>query len=182
MNALRLAAHIANVLVEDGLEYAIGGALALGAHSLPRTTDDVDISVFVGADELPRLFDSLERAGVMLDRPDAVRSVARIGMFTGRSGRTLVDVFVGSHPHFDALRARRVLRAHAGQEHWYLSADDLVVLKVLYGRHKDIADLERMFAMLTIDVDYVRSWIARLPEPEARLALLDDVIDRVAKR
>jgi hypothetical protein len=182
MNALRLAAHVADVLTEDGLDYAIGGALALGAHSLPRTTDDVDISVFIGTDELPRLFDSLERAGVMLDRADAIRSVARIGMFTARSGRTLVDVFVGTHPHFEALRARRVRRTHAGHEHWYLSADDLVVLKVLYGRHKDIADLERMFAMLTIDVDYVRSWITQLPAPEARLAVLDDVIARAAKR
>lgn len=181
MNALRLAGHIADVLVEDGLEYAIGGALALGAHSLPRTTDDVDISVFIGADQLPRLFDSLERAGVMIDRADAVRSVARIGMFTGRSGRTLVDVFVGSHPHFEALRARRVLRAHAGKEHWYLSADDLVVLKLLYGRHKDIADLERMFAMLAIDVGYVRSWVAQLPLPDERLALLEQVIARTQK-
>jgi hypothetical protein len=159
---------------------SIGGALALTAWAIPRDTKDVDISVFVPVAELHRVFDALERAGVMLDRSDAARSVDRIGMFTGRSGRTLVDVFVGDHPHFHAMRARRKQLAYpSGQACWFLSAEDLCVLKLLYGRTKDIADLERMFAAIpALDVDYVRDWLAKLPDAERKRALLDDLVRR----
>lgn len=98
MNAFELSQHIGARLEEDGLDYAIGGALGLTAWAIPRY---VDISVFASEAELPRVVDALERAGVMIDRADAAKSVHRIGMFTGRAGRTLVDVF---HQHASAFR------------------------------------------------------------------------------
>lgn len=180
MNAFELSAHIGACLEEDGLDYAIGGALALTAWAIPRDTKDVDLSVFAPAGELVRMFDSLERAGVMVDRADAVRSVGRIGMFTGRSGRTLVDVFVGDHPHFHAMRDRRKQLAYpSGQLCWFVSAEDLCVLKLLYGRTKDTADLERMLAVLPdLDVDYVREWLAVLPDAQRKHAELESLIRR----
>lgn len=140
MNAFELSQHIAARLDEDGLEYAIGGALALTAWAIPRDTNDVDISVFASEAELSRVIDALERAGVMIDRADAAKSVARIGMFTGRSGRTLADVFISTHPHFlEMRRRRRQLKYPSGEPLWFLSAEDLCVMKLLYGRSKDVA-------------------------------------------
>jgi len=184
MNAFELSQHIAARLEEDGLEYAIGGALALTAWAIPRDTNDVDISVFASEPELPRVIDALERAGVMIDRVDAAKSVSRIGMFTGRSGRTLVDVFLSTHPHFlEMRRRRRQLKYPSGEPLWFLSAEDLCVMKLLYARSKDIADLERMFSVLALDLSYVRAWLARMvPEGDRRLTLLDDLERRFAQR
>jgi hypothetical protein len=180
MNAFDLSVRIGACLEEDGLDYAIGGALALAALAIPRTTDDVDISVFAAAGDLPRVFDSFERAGVMIDRADAARSVDRIGMFTGRSGRTLVDVFVGEHPHFQAMRPRRQQRSYgSGPLSWFVSAEDLCVLKLMYGRTKDVADLERLLATHPdLDVEYVREWLQRLPGAAQKAAIFDDLVRR----
>jgi hypothetical protein len=177
MSAFELAAVLGDRLDEDGLAYAIGGALALTAWAIPRDTKDVDISIFVAPEEMDRVFDALDRAGVMIDRADAMRSIARIGMFSGRRGRTLVDVFVGDHPHFHAMRDRRTqLPLPSGRLYWFVSAEDLCVLKLLYGRTKDIADLERMFAALPdLDFTYVRDWVAVLPASEHKLELLADL-------
>lgn len=178
MNAFELSQHIAECLEEDGLEYAIGGALALTAWAIPRDTKDVDISVFAGDEELPRVIDALERAGVMIDRTDAERSVARIGMFTGRSGRTLVDVFMSQHPHFLEMRhRRRQLGYGAGAPLWFVSAEDLCVLKLFYGRSKDVSDLERIFAARPdMDRAYIRHWLAQMVPPgDRRLTLLDEL-------
>ncbi len=71
-----VAARLADRFDEDGLPYAFGGALALGAWGVPRTTTDVDIPVFVAEPELDRLLDSIERSGAMVDRSAARRSVA----------------------------------------------------------------------------------------------------------
>jgi hypothetical protein len=184
MNAFELSQHIAARLDEDKLEYAIGGALALTAWAIPRDTNDVDISVFASEAELPSVIDALERAGVMIDRVDAAKSVRRIGMFTGRGGRTLVDVFMSTHPHFlEMQRRRRRLNYPSGAPLWFLSAEDLCVMKLLYGRTKDIADLERMFPALTLDLSYVRTWLAKMvPEGDRRLALLDDLERRFGPR
>lgn len=177
MNAFDLSAHIAKRLDEDELPYAIGGALALTAWAVPRDTKDVDISIFAAEHELTRVFDALERAGVMIDRPDAEKSVARIGMFTGRAGRTLVDVFVSRHPHFlEVQRRRRQLSYPAGDALWFVSAEDLCVMKLVYGRAKDVSDLERMFALLPLDRAYIRSWLEKMtPAGDRRFELLDDL-------
>jgi hypothetical protein len=185
MSTLRLAAHIARCLDEDKLDYAVGGALALTVHALPRDTADVDISVFAAVEELPRVFDALERAGVMVDRADATRSQARIGMFTGRAGKRLVDVFLYGHPHFEAMHRRRVqATTPSGELLWFISAEDLCVTKLVFARAKDIADLEHVFAANPkLDVEYIRSWLVQMPPPiERRLAILDDLAARFASR
>jgi len=184
MNAFELSQHIAARLDEDGLEYAIGGALALTAWAIPRDTHDVDISVFAPEAELPRVLDALERAGVMIDRVDAAKSVHRIGMFTGRAGRTLVDAFISTHPHFIEMhRRRQQLSYPSGVPLWFLSAEDLCVMKLLYGRTKDVADLERMFSALTLDLSYVRTWLGKMvPDGDRRLALLDELEHRFPHR
>lgn len=180
MNPIELAEHLAGRLDEEGLAYAIGGALALTAWSMPRDTKDVDLSIFATDDQLDRAFDALERAGVMLDRAEARKAVVRIGMFSGRSGRTNVDAFVGDHPHFHEMQRRRVQhRFPGGTMVWVISVEDLCVMKLLYARTKDVADLERIFAMLpALDVEYVREWLLMMPVENRQVALLDDLIRR----
>lgn len=140
--------------------------------------------MFAPEAELPRVIDALERAGILIDRADAAKSVSRIGMFTGRAGRTLVDVFMSTHPHFIEMRGRRrQLRYPSGDLLWFLSAEDLCVMKLVYGRTKDIADLERMFAALVLDLSYVRTWLARMvPDGDRRLVVLDDLEHRFGRR
>jgi hypothetical protein len=183
--AFDVAEHIAERLDEDDLPYAIGGALALTALAIPRNTKDVDISIFVPEHELSRAIDALERAGVIVDRADAARSVARIAMFSGRCGRTNVDVFVSEHPHTREMERRRVqFTAPSGRRMWFLAAEDLAVLKLLYARAKDTGDLERLFAAHPdLDSAYVRRWIsAMVPAGDRRITTLDDLERRFVRR
>ena len=56
-------------------------------------------------------------------------------------------------------------------------------MKLLYGRTKDIADLERMFSVLTLDVAYVRTWLAKMvPDGDRRWTLLDELERRFGQR
>jgi hypothetical protein len=60
-----------------------------------------------------------------------------------------------------------------------ISADDLCVMKLLYGRTKDVVDLERMFAMIpTLDLEYIREWLIKLPAGNRHVAVLNDLIRR----
>jgi len=165
------ASHLADRLDDDGLPYAFGGALALGAWGLPRTTADVDVSVFAPETELEAVLDAVERAGAIVDRDAARGSVARLGMFVADLGGTRIDVFIAHHPmHADMERRRVLLETPDGKRRWFLSAEDVVLTKMIYARPKDVADLERLFAVQAgrLDLPYVSAWLSRIVPAEDR--------------
>lgn len=184
LSALAAARRIAERLDEDHLPYAIGDALALGVWGAPRATKDVDLTIFIEEAELGRAFDALERAGVMLERETAIREVRQIGMFKGRAGRLFVDVFITGHPQYEDMRRRRVAIDDpvSGRALSFISAEDLALHKLIYGRPKDVIDLEQLFARRpTLDVSYIRGWLVRMvPAGDPRLAILDDLTRRFA--
>jgi hypothetical protein len=151
MNAGEAAHRLAECFRDAELPYAIGGALALSAWGAPRATKDIDGSVFVTEDQLARVVDALERAGVIVDRASVGSEVARIGLFRGRLGTTVVDVFISQHPQSADMRARaQTLTDGSGRSLCFISPEDLCIHKLIYGRPKDVIDLERLLA--------VRSW------------------------
>lgn len=183
MNPAEVAQRLGDRLEEAGLDYAIGGALALGAWGAPRLTKDVDLSIFAPVAQFATVSDALERAGMMLDRERAPKDIERIGMFTGRLAGVVVDVFLSSHPHMTEMRRRRQRIDAADASHLYfISPEDLCVMKLVYGRPKDVGDLERLFAVRQLDVPYIRAWLAKMPVGPDRRAILDDLERRFANR
>ncbi len=176
MSAAEVARRLADEFDQSNIAYAIGGALALGVWGVPRNTIDVDISAFVEPNALGPLFDSLERVGAIFERERASSEIERIGLCRVRVGKTPVDVFVSSHPHFHAIKARRkAVSDPRGVHRWFLSVEDLMVLKLFYGRTKDQLDLQRLSAVQGgIDFEYIRSWLGKMiPTDDARHRLLE---------
>jgi hypothetical protein len=163
-----VAARLADRFDEDGLAYAFGGALALGAWGVPRTTTDVDVAVFVAEPEL--------------DRGEARRSVAKTGLLVAQLGRTRLDLFIAHHPWHADMRARRqLLPTPDGRQRWFLSLEDVALAKLLYARPKDLQDLERLFAVQRnrLDLAYLRRWLlAMVPAQDMRLQSLEELARR----
>jgi hypothetical protein len=179
-----VALRLADGLEEDGIAYAIGGALALGAHGAPRMTRDVDLSVFAPEAEIDRLLDALERAGCLFQRAHALQDLARIALFRVRCGRVDVDVFVAFHPHHHEALARRVaVTGSDGKSRWFLAAEDLAIHKLALYRTKDRLDLEALFAVKGpgLDLAYVRRWVhAMTAEADPRRDELERLVERFA--
>jgi hypothetical protein len=66
---------------DEKIPYALGGALALGAHGVPRGTLDVDINVFVGGEAIPHVVTCLQAAGVY--RPKDIADLERLSAVQG---------------------------------------------------------------------------------------------------
>jgi hypothetical protein len=180
-----VGAWLADRLEAEGIPHALGGAVALAAHGIPRNTADVDMSVFVPEGDHERLFDALERAGCLFDRTDALAQLTRINLFTVRCGRVAVDLFVSFHAHHNESLGRRVkLRCPDGVERWFLSAEDLAIHKLALSRPKDVMDLELLFAARgdSIDIAYVRRWIEAIAgADDRRVGTLDDLVRRFGR-
>jgi hypothetical protein len=120
----------------------------------------------------------------MIDRADATRNVARSGLFKGRAGRILVDAFLIGHPQYEDLKRCVALDDAAGSRLSFISAEDLCLHKLLFGRPEDVSDLEALISHRpSLDLGYVRGWLIRMiPAGDPRLALLDDLERRFARR
>jgi hypothetical protein len=143
--AAELARQVADALERASISYAIGGAIALAYYAPPRATVDVDLNVFVPpAQGLSKVLDVLASVGFAPDEPlDALQRRAETdGQFRGRAQGLRIDVFVPALPFYAELESRRSLVELAERPLWVLGAEDLVVLKMMFYRRKDLADVE----------------------------------------
>lgn len=160
--APEVARRLADVLEDAAIPYAVGGALAYGFHGPPRATNDVDLNLFVGPDRLPEALGVLA-AVADVDHEEALRSAEQRGDLIVRVDGMRVDVFVPSIPLVEQA-AKRVQRAVLlGRPITVLSAEDLVLFKLLFFRSKDLADVERLVAFKEdLDRAYVRRWLIEM--------------------
>jgi hypothetical protein len=165
--AAEVARAVADVLEQHRLDYAIGGAIALGYYAAPRATVDVDINIFaVPPQDLPRALAALDEAGFVPDEDRGsleTRAVAE-GQFRGHIEGLRVDVFVPAIAYYAELRTRRSKVVLLSRPAWILSAEDLVILKMMFFRRKDLADVEAMLRDqgATLDRSFIRAKLLEL--------------------
>lgn len=156
------ARRVGFALEHAGVNYAIGGALALGVHGALRATRDVDVNVFCEPSQWPAALAALASAGVKLEEQAALREAEAEGWFTGWLGAVRIDVFVPSIEFSWEAARRRVQRPFAGTSLWFLSVESLCIFKLLFFRTKDLADLEQLVLTTQLDRDWVRQTISSL--------------------
>ena len=137
-----------------GLAHGFGGALALAwCTERARATIDIDVNVFVNADVLDRLIQSLP-AGVAATSEDSARLVED-GQPRLWWGSTPVDIFLNTTPFHEAAAHRIRWEEFAGVSIPFLACRDLAVFKAFFNRTKDWADLEEMASAGTLNVEAV---------------------------
>ena len=163
--ACSVARRLADVLEARDIPYAIGGALALGYYAEPRGTVDVDINIFVTPpDAIDALLRTLGEVGFQVERPDTVvKTATEDGQFRGRIDGVRVDVFVPAIDYYASLRQRRRRVPFGGGNVWVLGPEDLAVLKLMFFRPKDVADLYALArGYEQLDAEAVRAQVAAL--------------------
>ena len=143
--AAQVARAIADALARGKVPYAIGGAIALGFYAPPRATVDVDVNIFVTEGRgFTKALGILNDSGFVAEGDPAMllRQAREEGQFRGRMEGIRVDVFVSTVPFYKELRRRVRNAVLLGRPMKILAAEDLVVLKLMFYRRKDLADAE----------------------------------------
>ena len=143
---------LARVLDSHRLRWFVFGVAVRGA---PRATQDVDITVQVERSRLRELVDALAAEGLRHRYPDLADELLDRGAvlpLIHTSGMEVDLVVAGSGLESLALaRATRV--AIEDVEVPVAQATDLVVMKVLAGRGKDLDDVRSLLASGDVDQD-----------------------------
>lgn len=126
------------------VDYALCGGLALAVHGAPRATADIDLLVPPDAVDAA-LSVAREEGFTFVASPISFSSgveLRRVTRILGAHALTL-DVLVAAGPLEAAFATRTRVRVGAA-ELWVIGRDGLIAMKVLAGRHQDLADIARL--------------------------------------
>ena len=152
------------MLEDRQLRYVVVGGLALVLHGIDRLTADVDLAVDLAPDEATRLVDALEDGGYRATAPVDARLLAdpvvraswhrdrnmRVFSYWDTTGRRpTIDIFIVAPIPFEELW-RDALRVEIAKELAIpvASIPHLIRLKEMAGRSQDLADIERLRAIV----------------------------------
>jgi predicted nucleotidyltransferase len=179
--AAQVARAVADALERRKIPYAIGGALALGFYAPPRATVDVDVNIFVAGERgFTKALGVLNNSGFVAeaDPVQQLRQAREEGQFRGRIEDIRVDVFVSTVPFYKELRRRVRNAVLLGRPIKILAAEDLVVLKLMFFRRKDLADAEAVIRDqgTALDRRKVRARLVKLVgEEDERVRVWDEL-------
>ncbi len=172
-------------MIEDGMArrripHAFGGAIALAYYATPRATIDIDVNVFVDVGAADDVLGVIEGLGGEPISPEERVRLDRDEQARVHWEATPIDLFFSYDAfHESCLERRREFPFSEGQSIHVLSAEDLVIFKVIFDREKDWRDIaEVLFAMSgEFDSDYVEGWAGRILGPgDAREARLHEAL------
>lgn len=178
---LERTVQLHQLLDEAAVPHAVGGALALAYHvDEPRATRDIALNVQVDAEHPEPLFRLLPH-----DVPWSAEDVRRV-IETGQV-RLLwphpdgdppipLDLFFPQHALHDGIVDRGVDVVMLDTVVRIVSATDLTVLKALFDRRKDWADIEELLRSGAVDLQEVRRWLTDIVgADDRRLRTLQEV-------
>jgi hypothetical protein len=156
---------LAAVLDRRGVTWFVFGAQAVAVRGAPRATQDLDVTVLGVREDLPSLVADLQRAGFQHRYPQAAQQLIEAGavlpLVHTASGFEVDLVLAGSG--FEELAAARATREPVdGVCVPVAHATDLVVMKILAGRGKDIDDTRSLLAGDDVDAAEVRDLLGQL--------------------
>jgi hypothetical protein len=154
--------EIHQVLSERNIPYAIIGGIAVQYWGEARNTKDLDLTVFIPAEEQEEALRWLiERLSPR--REDSIELARNHRIYlTQTSDGFPVDISLGLPGYEEQMIERAVnYRTQTGKLVCMCSAEDLIIHKLIAGRPQDIRDVEgiiiRQAALL--DRSYIRSWL-----------------------
>lgn len=155
-------ASIVSALDESGARFVVVRGLAVVLHGHARLTADVDLVVDLSPGEAIKPVAALTRLGMVPRAPVAARDFAGpeaqrrgseeegmkvFSLWDPRAPLREVDLFVEPPIPFEDLWARSVEVTLAGRRVRVASLSDLIAMKRLAGRPKDLEDIAALTAL-----------------------------------
>lgn len=155
-----------DLLDELSISYAVMGGIAVRAYGVPRPTYDIDLTIALEPARLPKLFEHLRELDYSIPEAyetgwvDEVKGLKLLKLRRYLRDESLdVDLFLAESEFQRQLMNRRLSEEVEGRTMWLVSPEDLILLKLLAGRPRDMGDVsDVLFMQGQLDIAYMRRW------------------------
>ena len=169
MSLVGLVLEVHEILAAASVSHAFGGALALAYVAAPRGTVDIDVNVFTPVGEVDGVLDVLAAIALRPERAPA-EWLPVAGIRLRRQDPYPVDLFPSLDERYAEIERRCVHHPFGPGDAVlpFLSAEDITLFKLSFGRDKDWVDLRAVAtARPDLDMDYVERQLIGLRGPSA---------------
>jgi hypothetical protein len=145
----------------------------------PRGTLDVDVTLFLPADDISTCVRLLQTIGCTFPMDQATRQLSEHGYCQVEFGGGRVDVFLPLIPFYEEARKRRRTVEFGDQPVRVWDAETLCVFKMMFFRLKDFADVEEILRVQgdRLDKNWVGQRILAIYGPrDPRVARWDELV------
>jgi hypothetical protein len=156
-------------LKEADINYMVSGSIAANYYTIPRMTRDIDVVIELKQDDIDK-FIVLFEGDFYVDRRMVANEVSRQGMFNLIYNRYVIKIdFIikKSSAYQNAAFSRRKQVLIEQSPIWFVSAEDLVISKLLWAKDshsemqlKDVGNLVE--TVDDLDLKYIGNWVREL--------------------
>lgn len=151
------------------IPYMISGSIAANYYTIPRMTRDIDIVIELKENAIDKFF-ALFEDDFYVNREMIANEVSHQGMFNLIYNRYVIKIdFIikksSAYQSVEFSNRKQVLIDQCPM--WFVSAEDLVISKLLWAKEshsemqlKDVANL--METVDNLDLEYIDNWIRKL--------------------
>jgi predicted nucleotidyltransferase len=153
-----------------GMTYAVMGGLAVRIYGISRPTFDIDITVAIDPPKVHDVLHAVKKLGFVANEVsergwvDRVAGMPIVKIQSCTNDQSIdVDLFLAESAFQIQLLSRRRQAQANGFTTWFVSPEDLILLKLAASRPRDLGDVGDIFFMQgQLDEDHMRRWAKEL--------------------
>ena len=153
-------------LEAQNIDYFLLGGLAVGALGEAPFTYDLDLDIFLPKEKSGLFLKAAQRAFFRVKTQEALSSIGQFGTCRIFYGDLQIDLILASTDLETSALKRRKRHALFGIKAWFPSPEDLILLKLIPGRAKDLIDAESVILRHKgkLDASYLEKWAKRIAD------------------
>jgi predicted nucleotidyltransferase len=159
-----------------GIKVVIMGGMAVSVYAAPRATFDIDAIGDIKEELLDSFLSDLKSQGFSFDEKRPVKIIAGLPFITlyYRRFQVPVDLFLVRNEFQMSIVQRACTLRVSGLDLDLISPEDLILIKFIAGRSRDIEDIRQILIenSQVLDFNYLRQWAAKLGQ---RIFLEDEL-------
>lgn len=159
------------------VDYLIIGAVAVGVWGEPRLTEDLDLMIFIPRKNLKIVFENAKRLGFKFNEKEIIEQAKLVGVFKIFYKQYHLDFLIASID-FERYALKRKIKVKIfDREVFVPSKEDLLLLKIIPGRTKDILDAEGIVNRQKgkLDIKYLETWAQKLSDEAEDLRIWNEL-------
>lgn len=145
-------------------DYIIIGGIAASIIGEPRVTADIDVDIVINNEDVPDFLDKAAEAGFEVPVKKCIESARQSGVFQIFFGQYHIDFIIASTDlEAAAFDRARTIKLY-GIKAFFPSPEDLILLKIIPGRDKDLLDAKSIVLRHKgkLDTSYLETWAIKL--------------------
>jgi hypothetical protein len=172
---------VVSFLNKEKYKYIIIGGIAAGTIGEARATGDIDIDIIINDADIPIFLGKLKKAGFKIPKDEHLESAIQTGIFRITYKNFYIDFLIATTEIEEEAFERSKKRPLYGVKAFFPTPEDMILLKIIPGRDKDLLDAKNIAVRHKgkLDVRYLKNWAAKLCDEAENMRIwniLNDIL------